>query len=72
MTSENHQPETSGPKKNRKQRRFDAAIERGKYPRKGRKYYSVTHWVLRLAGEMKENKQVQELILSGKLDKYLG
>ena len=57
------------PNKSRKQLRFEAKLLR----RKSKQYVdtSVYYWARRLMNEMKDNKSVQEKVLSGALDRFL-
>lgn len=55
--------------KNRKQRRFEAKLARSKKQLSRRTHADNIKAVVR---QMKESKRVQNLVLEGKLDKYLG
>lgn len=56
-------------KKNRKQRRFEKMLARRKKPYKDRP--TVKDAVQATIRQMRESTRVQELVVSGKLDKYL-
>lgn len=52
---------------NRKKRRMLAALAR----RSLKQQKDPNHWYKRIVKEMKECKQVQDLVISGKVDKFL-
>jgi hypothetical protein len=54
-------------KTNRKQRRYEAKLERQAH----KEYRDAYYWRRRIVNEMKENKQVQEKIIEGKFDYFL-
>lgn len=52
---------------NRRKRRISAALKR----RAPSPYRDPNYWYKRIIGEMKECKQVQDLVISGKVDRLL-
>lgn len=63
------EPEKPTVVKNRKQRRFEAKLARSNKQLTLRTYANTIKATVR---QMKESKRVQDLVVEGKLDKYLG
>lgn len=59
-------PKVLTPIKNRKQRRYEAKLARSK-----KVYRNPYHWHLRILGEMKENKRIEEKLVTGEFDYFL-